>query len=209
MSDAPQPPVPPNHQPDPAAPAAPTPPAPHLAAEPQYPAEPQHPAAGQHPAPPAPPAYPTAAPQAYPTAPQAYPTAAPQAYPASTQGYPVAQPGYPAYAAPARTGGNGLGRAAFLIAVITFGINLLTTLARPFLYFSGGDYGYGYGVGSFLDGAVAVLSFLAYGFALVLGIIAARRAAPHLFAGIAIGISGVGVLGVLFTWISTFFYRFI
>jgi hypothetical protein len=60
-----------------------------------------------------------------------------------------------------------------------------------------------------VDGAVSVLSVVAYGFALVLGIVAARRAAPHVLAGIAIGIAGVGLLGTVIGWISTFFYRFI
>lgn len=211
LSAEPQPP----HGPAAAAPAAPVghPAAPQAypVAPPAYPtAAPGYPTAGQAqpasaPGYPVAPGYPT--PQGYPAAPQAYSTAAP-AYPTAAQGYPAsAQPGFPGYdpapgdARPRNT----LGRTAFLIAVITFGVNLLTTLTRPFLYFSDR----GFETAGFIDGGVAALSVIAYGIALVLGIIAARRAAPHLFAGIAIGIAGVGVLGVLFGWVSTFFYRFL
>jgi hypothetical protein len=235
MSDPQLPDVPPPAQPDPTTPsAAPLPAEPQgqpAAATHGFPSAPP-PAS---PAAPAPQGYPTATPQGYPTAtPQGYPTAAPQGHPAAPQGYPASQAyttaqayptsqghpaapaypggtpagqGYPAASAAASTprARNGLGRTAFLIAAITFGVNLLTTISRPFFYFAVR----GFETASFVDGAVSVLSVVAYGFALVLGIVAARRAAPHVLAGIAIGIAGVGLLGTVIGWISTFFYRFI
>ena len=162
--------------------------------EPQQPPLPPH-VPGDH-------GYPPAAPQ------PAYPPAhTPQAsYP--QPGYPQvgqAQPGYPAYGTPASAApGNPLGRAAFLIALITFGIGLLGTVAGPLLYFTTG-----FGAIEIISGASGLITLLGYGTALVLGIIALRRAAPHLLAGIAIGIAGSGVVGTAVAWIATFLYRFI
>lgn len=150
---------------------SPVPPSGHdLPATPQYPT-PQYPT----------PQYPTT-PQAYPASPQAYPTAPP-----SPQAYPMAPSVAPV---PARES-NPLGRAAFLIAVVTFAINLFGSIARPFVY--SGIGGYEFMVA--FDSGIGILSFFVYGVALVLGLIALRRAGSKLLTGMAIGIAGVGAIG--------------
>ncbi|WP_337001414.1 MULTISPECIES: hypothetical protein [unclassified Microbacterium] len=206
MSDPQQPSVPPSGQPSPVSP--PAPPATHLPATPQYPAAPGFPTAPQ--------AYPTAAPggQSTPTpgtqpAPQAYPTAAP-AYPTAAQGYPVTTQGTPvgyapfAPAAPITRTGNPLGRVAFVIALVTLAVNLLSSLARPFFY----TMSVGYEAIIVLDNVIGIISFFVYGIALVLGVIAVRRAGSQVLAGVAIGIAGAGMLGLAFTLVTLTFYRF-
>ncbi|WP_435748019.1 hypothetical protein [Microbacterium sp. PMB16] len=195
MSEPQQPPVPPSAQPNSAFP--PAPPAAHLPAAPQYPAQP----------------YQAPQPQAYPAQPQPYatsqphqpaqPQAQPQGYPATPQGYP-ATPQYPG--APKPVGeGNGLGRTAFLIAVITAGLNLVISLFTPFLYMSSG----GFETANVLTSILGVISLLAYAAALVLALIAAKRPGARLLVGVAIGIAGVGAVGLLIGFVSSFFYRFL
>ncbi|MCT1477263.1 hypothetical protein M3C17_04270, partial [Microbacterium sp. p3-SID336] len=210
-----QPAAPQHHEPAPEQPAA----APqHLAAEPQYPAAPPHtgfPAGSVHPSGPTASPSATQPPSAYPTAPpSAYPTAAPSAYsPAPGAPYSAATPGsaYPmtpqaafgsAPAAP-RTG-NTLGRVAFIVALVTLALDVLLMLVRPFVYMSDQVYT----VIGLVEGGFGVVSFIGYAAALILGIIAARRAAPHLLAGIAIGVAGAGLVSLVFAWLSTTFYRF-
>lgn len=198
----------------------------HLPADPQYPAAAPYPAAPPHPAntpqtpPPTPgthafpphassatpaapaaPAYPTAAP-AHPTA---YRTAAPAApaYPTGVPGYPASWPA--AATAPATPAGSGLERTAFVIAVVTLAVNLISSIVRLFIYTS--DFGYGSAYA--IDDAIGVISFFAYVVALVLGIIAARRPGTRLLAGIAIGIAGAGALGMIFSWVGIAFLRFV
>lgn len=196
MSDPQQPPVPSSAQPTPDAPAAP-----HLPAEPQYPAGTHDLGSTLS----------TAAPQAQPAAAgaQAYPTAPPLGYPAAapvTQAFTPSAPGYPApYAAPAPArGGNPLGRTAFVIAVATFAINLIVSLARPLVYSGIGGYDFMLAV----DNGIGFLSFFAYALALVLGLIAVRRAAAQLLTGIAIGIAGAGAVGLVFTGFMMTAYRY-
>lgn len=197
MSEPQQPPVPSAAQPDPAVPVAP-----HLRAEPQYPAG-TH-ALGATLSPEAPQAQSVATP-----APTAYPTAAPLGYPAAApgpQGYAPVVPGYPVPVAPSAQarGGNPLGRTAFVIAVATFVINLIVSLARPLVY---GGIG-GYDLMLAVDNGIGFLSFFGYAVALVLGLIAARRSAARLLTGIAIGIAGAGAVGLVFTGILMATYRF-
>lgn len=164
------------------------PPAPHLPATPQYPAASQNSAAPQSPAAPQYPAAPE-----HQTAPQ---NPAPQ--------YPQASlPSYGAAPHPADTG-NPLGRVAFLIAVIAFAVNLVISLTAPFAYFAADGYGW-YNA---LSGLVGVVSLVAYVLAFILGLVAVRRPGPHLLAGIAIGIAGVGAIGMATTWMSSLFYQF-
>lgn len=201
MSD-PQQPAEPAPVPPPAPSAAPVPP---LAAEPRYPAAPAPgtPVPAAHPSPP--PA--SATPNPYPTAPSAAPTGSP--YPPA---YPTAAaPGHPAYpqfpsATPTRTDrGSSLGRVAFIVAAVVFVLDLLLILGRPFLYM--GDRGYS--LIGFVEGAASVVGFLGYAVALVLGIVAARRPGTRLYAGIAIGISAVGLLSIVTVWLASMFYRFL
>ncbi|MFC7942038.1 hypothetical protein ACFUPZ_02135 [Microbacterium oxydans] len=157
------------------------PPAPHLPASPQYPTTSQNPAAPQNPSP-------------------QYP--APQ-HPAAPQYPPAPLPSYGAPQHPADTG-NPLGRVAFLIAVIAFAVNLVISLTAPFAYFAADGYGW-YNA---LSGLVGVVSLVAYVLAFILGLVAVRRPGPHLLAGIAIGIAGVGAIGMATTWMSSLFYQF-
>ncbi|WP_417504469.1 hypothetical protein [Microbacterium sp.] len=175
----------------------------HLPADPQYPGThtfPTHASSAppSTPAAPAAPTHPTAAP-AHPTA---YPTAA-AAYPAGAPGQPASWPA--AAAAPAAPAGSALGRTAFVIAVITLAVNLISSIVRLLIYTSNFGYGSAYAI----DEAIGVISFFAYLVALVLGIIAARRPGPRLLAGVAIGIAGAGALGMIFSWVGIAFLRFV
>ncbi|KJL22206.1 hypothetical protein RN51_02086 [Microbacterium oxydans] len=154
--------------------------------QPSGPPAPHLPAAPQYPAAPHPGGQTAAAPG--PTTP---------AYVAPT--YPA--PPYPPH--PVDTG-NPLGRVAFLIAVIAFAVNLVVSLTAPFAYFAADGYGW-YSV---ISGLVAAVSLVGYVLAFILGLVAVRRPAPHLLAGIAIGIAGVGAIGMVTTWASSLFYRF-
>lgn len=177
MSEPQQPPVPPPAQPNPAFP--PAPPAPHLPATPQYPAAPQQPSAQA-------PQYSAAH----------YPDAQP--YPANPQ-YPAQQ--YPATSRPG--GGNTLGRTAFLIAVLTAGLSLVVSLFTPFLYLSTS----GFETTSIVTGLFGVISLLGYVAALALGLIALKRPGSTLLVGIAIGIAGVSLLGLVVGFVSSTFYN--
>lgn len=190
MSEPQQPPVPPTHQPPQAPPAPP-------AASPLQ-ANPQYPAAGQHPFPAQ---YPAAATQQQHQHPQQQ--AAPQ-YP--TPQYPTPQ--YPMAPQPAggqAARGNGLGRVAFIVALLTLAVGLLISLLRPFMYYAADFSATGVGL---LDGLGSVLTLAGAVAALILGLIAIRRPAPHLLAGIAIGIAASHIASILVGWISSLFYRF-
>lgn len=200
--------------------------------EPQHPSVPPY-AQGDRPAPSVPPAPPAGAPQQRPEQTQAawqQPSAQPQQPPAAPQQpyppqphqqqaapqhpqpqHPQAQhPGYAAHPggpAPERTQtgpGNPLGRTAFLIAVVMLGIGLLAVLVQPFLY-GAGDYQL-IGLFNVIVSIIVVLGSVA---ALVIGLIALRRPAPHFLAGIAVGIAGVEILGRIVGWVSTLFYGFL
>lgn len=90
------------------------------------------------------------------------------------------------------TSGNPLGRIALIVAAITLGIDLILTPVAQFIIMSGGYY---------FAGPIALLSglitFAGAATALVIGIIALRRPAPHALAGIAVGISAVLIANVL------------
>lgn len=189
MSEPQQPPVPPSEQVSPALPPAPP------AAAPQ-----QHPAA--QPAQPAQPVAAHPAPQSYPA--QHQPQAVPQPpYPPTMQQSPGQQP-YPSYARDRAGGGNSLGRVAFIVAAITLAVELLSILMWPILYRTGEME-----VADVLNTAVRLLTFAGFAAALVLGIVALRRERANLLAGIAVGIAGAAVLGIVFGWISGLFYSFI
>ena len=174
MSEPQQPPVPPSAQPSAAPPAPP--------ATSALPAEPQYPTSGQH----------SAAPQ----------YAAPQQYPAQPQ-Y-AAQPQYPATSQhPAPRTGNALGRVALIIALLSVGMRLLTSLLYPLVY-PGADWT----IGAFTVGTTGI-ALLGYLTAMVLGVIAARRPGPHLWAGIAIGLSAAYLITLVIEWASSMLYRFL
>lgn len=145
-------------------------------------------------------AFPSAPPPAQPQA-HSYPQAQPQ-HPAQPQAYPAA-PTYPAAAAARGDGTNRLGRVAFIVAVITLAVSLLMVLAMPFVYRAADFTPLVFGLYSTAIGAVEFAGSVA---AIILGLISIRRPGPQLLAGIAIGISGAGILGLIVTWISSSFY---
>lgn len=168
--------------------------------EPQQPPVPPYAQPGQSgqnpPAAPQPPA-----PQPY-GAPQGQLAGQPYGAPQGQQPYglPAAQ-GYTA--APAPGSANGLGRVAFIVAVITLAVTLLMTLAMPFVYravdFAPAAFG-------LFNGAIGLVGLVGSVAALVLGLMAIRRPGSHLLAGIAIGIAGSSILGTIVGWISSTFY---
>ncbi|KJQ55788.1 hypothetical protein [Microbacterium sp. SA39] len=181
MSEPQQPPVPPSAQPNPTSP--PAPPAPHLPAAPQYPA------AG--------PQYPAAAPQQ-----QAPQYAAPQRQAPQP---PYGQQPYGQQARPTSGSTNSLARTAFIIALVVAAVGALQILVQPFVFSSFSYDASSYGVFSFL---FAVIIFLGSAAALVLGLIALRRPGGQALAGIAIGVGGIQLIGVVLGWMSSLFYRF-
>ncbi|MFK0403127.1 hypothetical protein ACIQTT_12405 [Microbacterium sp. NPDC090225] len=223
MSDPQLPPVPPtppngnatNPPQQPQFPSAP-PAASALPADPQYPAAPAY-GTPQQTAPQPPYGQQAPQPQQAYGQPQAQPygQAAPQgayAHPGAAPYAATQQPAYGANPAPARPAGstNALARVAFIIALAVAAIGALQVLIQPFLLSSIGYYsGYGdggYGIFTLLFG---VVTFLASAAALVLGLIAVRRPGGQVFAGVAIGVGGVQLLGIILGWISSLFYAFL
>lgn len=145
-------------------------------------------------------------PQQPPYAPQPDQPASPYGQPGQPSGYPssigFSTPGYGAAPAASST----LGRTAFIIAVITAAVGLLFVLANPFLLPSMRG---GYAVFQLLSAGRSLLGLVLGTLALILGIVAARRHAQPVLAGIAIGVGGVEVLGVLASFFVTLIYTVI
>ncbi|MGB3373698.1 MAG: hypothetical protein WBA87_00980, partial [Microbacterium sp.] len=120
-------------------------------------------------------------------------------YPAGTG---FSTPGYGA--APAMT--STLGRTAFIIAVIAAAVGLLFVLANPFLM--SGIRG-GYAIYQLVSFGRSILGLALGALALILGVIAARRGAQPVLAGIAIGVGAVEVLGLLASFFVTLIYSVI
>ncbi|GAA5145968.1 hypothetical protein GCM10025768_03900 [Microbacterium pseudoresistens] len=163
--------------------------------------DPQHPApessppstpTGGHDVPSAPTA-PPSAPAAPAATPSGYPSAASSASPSA----PAAPFGSPApYGVTPRTAntgdGAGLARTAAIIAIATLALGLVLSLIARMLISTAG-----FGVYEVVFMVQNVLSFIGYVAAFVLGLIAARRTGGKLFAGIAIGIGGAGLLSII------------
>jgi hypothetical protein len=136
--------------------------------------------------------------QQYPQAPQ---------LPSQQYPQPPLQPGRP-YGAPAlpgsTAGGNSLGRIAFIVALASLLVSTLAQLASPFLY-SGGSFE----VAGAISSVVNIVVVAACAAALVLGLVALRRPAPHLLAAIAIGIGGAGLVVRVVSWVSNQFFYFL
>jgi hypothetical protein len=123
-----------------------------------------------------------------------------QAY--AAQPYP-AQP-YPEQQRPASSGGSGLGRIAFLLAVISLGIGLLVTLSYPLMYRMMGDPSAIGAFGAVGNGLALIIAVVG----LVLGLISVRRPGPQILAGIAIGVTASQLVGIVISWVSNLFYAF-
>jgi hypothetical protein len=111
-------------------------------------------------------------------------------------------PGYGA--APAMT--STLGRTAFIIAVITAAIGLLFVLANPFLIPSMRE---GYAIYQLISFGRSIVGLVLGALALTLGIVAGRRHAQPVLAGIAIGVGALEVLGVLSSFFVALLYTVI
>ncbi|KJL34590.1 hypothetical protein [Microbacterium azadirachtae] len=116
-------------------------------------------------------------------------------YPASTT-----QAGYPG--APAARDSGGLARAAFVLAIVSVALSLLSTALFRFVIIRlSYDMHLGANAISLYNIVGEVVLFLAYGVTLILGILGARRSRT-LPAGIAIGVGGAGVVGIAFALLS-------
>lgn len=123
-------------------------------------------------------------------------------------GAPHAQPAYGQQPYPQNAGasggaGGGLARLAFILALVGFAISTLYSLIYPFIFLAQPMDYEGLGVLGFV---VNLLGFLAAAAALILGLISLRRTDSRLLAGIAIGVGGAQVIGVLVGWVSSLFY---
>jgi hypothetical protein len=153
--------------------------------------------------------------QQFPPAPGAQPPATAAIPPQPPYGStPAYQPAYPdspaqnAYAAGAQVGpppalgpgrgADGIARVAFVLAIVSVALGVLYTLLFRFAIIR---LSYDVHLGAGLIGAYNLvgqsLLFLVYATTLVLGLLGARGA-RRLQAGIAIGVGGAGVVGILF-----------
>jgi hypothetical protein len=194
MSEPQQPPVPPSAQPNPPTPPAPPTPAQHLPAAPQYPAGQQQTPHQQT--------------SQYPPSQQQY---AQQQYAQQQYGQqqhaqqPYDQQAYGQQSRPASGSGNSLARTAFIIALAVAAVGALQVLLQPFVLSSFDYDASSYGFFTFV---FAVIIFLGSAAALVLGLLALRRPGGQTLAGIAIGVGGIQLIGVVLGWISSLFYMF-
>lgn len=176
--------------------------------QPQYaPQQPQYaPQSGAYPAN----AYPQQPGGAYPQPGSAYPQPGYPAQPAhgaqptwGAQPGHVAQPGYVAQPAAGQASSGSLGRIAFIIAVIAAVLGQFFTVMTPFLLF--GD-GFGRSLFSAVNVSRGLLGVVLGAAALILGIIAARRRAQPVLAGIAIGVGALEVIGVVVSMLANAVY---
>lgn len=123
-----------------------------------------------------------------------------QAY--AAQPYP-AQP-YPERQRPTPSGSPGLGRIAFVLAVISLGIGLLITLSYPLMYRMMGDPSAVGAFGAVGNGLVLVIAVAG----LVLGLMSVRRPGSQILAGIAIGVTASQLVAIVISWLSNLFYAF-
>lgn len=134
--------------------------------------------------------------------------------PQSSSVPPYAQPGgYPPAGAPqgpypraadATAGGNPLARTAFVIALVTVGLGLLLTVARPVIHAATQFQPEAMTVISLVHTAVSLLGGLA---ALILGLIALRRPGGQVAAGVAVGVGVTVVLGSVFSWATPLIFQ--
>lgn len=120
--------------------------------------------------------------------------------------YPAQQP-YPPQQHPTRrpaSGDPGLGRIAFILAVISLGIGLLVTISYPLMYRMMGDPTAIGAFGAIGNGLVLILAAVG----LILGLMSVRRPGSQILAGIAIGVTASQLVGIVVSWVSNLFYTF-
>jgi len=103
---------------------------------------------------------------------------------------------------PATSAGTPLGRLAFIVALGALGIALIVTIAYPVIIRTLADTSSIGAFGAIGNGLVLIVAIVA----LILGLMAVRRPAQQVLAGIAIGISAAQITGILVAWISNLFY---
>lgn len=128
-----------------------------------------------------------------------------QPAPPSAQWASSAQWGYgqPAAAQTPRTAA-GLGRVALILALAGLALSLISTIAYPVLYRLIG-FG-GSGALSTINGGLGFVQFALAVAALIVGLIAARRDGPKVFAGIAIGVGAAQTAAALLGVVSSLVY---
>ncbi|MDY0983513.1 hypothetical protein SOM10_06390 [Microbacterium sp. CFBP9023] len=108
---------------------------------------------------------------------------------------------YPVEQRPAQPGA-GLGRTAFLLALVSLAIGLVVTLSYPLMFRMTGDP---FAIGAFSaigNGLVLVVAVVG----LILGLMSVRRPGPKILAGIAIGVTASQLVGIVISWVSNLFY---
>lgn len=116
-------------------------------------------------------------------------------------GQPYAGQPYPGEQRPPQPGA-GLGRTAFLLALVSLAIGLVVTLSYPLMFRMTGDPS---AIGAFSaigNGLVLVVAVVG----LILGLMSVRRPGPQILAGIAIGITASELVGIVISWVSNLFY---
>ncbi|WP_153302261.1 MULTISPECIES: hypothetical protein [Microbacterium] len=119
-------------------------------------------------------------------------------------GHPYPAQPYPEPQRAASSGSSGLGRLAFLLAVISLGIGLLVTLSFPLMYRMMGDPSAIGAFGAVGNGLVLIIAVVG----LILGLMSVRRPGPQILAGIAIGVTASQLAGIVISWVSNLFYAF-
>lgn len=100
------------------------------------------------------------------------------------------------------TSGASLGRVAFIVGLVTLGIELLRILSFPFLLRGVYD-SFAIGLVSSVGSGIVLIAAVA---AIVLGVIAVRRADRPILAGIAVGIGASALAGILISWLADVFF---
>lgn len=131
-----------------------------------------------------------------------------QQQPAQPYGAPQGQSSHyaaaPHYAAASSTatGSAGAGRLAFVLALASLGLGLLTSIAYPLVFRWFYDSAAIGALGVVSNGLIFVVALAG----LLLGVVAARRPGSKMLPGIAIGITGSQLAGILVSWVSNLFY---
>lgn len=129
---------------------------------------------------------------------QTYPPQQQSPYYAGTPQYPAT----PAAAPPAPSASAGTGRLAFILALASLGLGLLTTVSYPLIFRWFYDSAAIGAFGAIANGLIFVVALAG----LLLGVVAARRPGTKLLPGIAIGITASQLAGILVSWVSNLFY---
>jgi hypothetical protein len=151
-----------------------------------------------------PPAQPHGAPPQQQQPAQPYPPQQqPGQYPPQQQSpYYAAAPHHPAGPSAASSASAGTGRLAFILALASLGLGLLTSVSYPLIFRWFYDSAAIGAFGVISNGLIFVVALAG----LLLGVAAVRRSGSKLLPGIAIGITASQLAGILVSWVSNLFY---